>query len=99
MSIITYFLGQDDVPDIYVPIANIKVSDDGCGIFRYAVSGDVNGLFHVKDDTLFLKKEPPVGVSSVSVLLEDPLGRFDPISTSYSLYVSEQYCCAIPYSS
>jgi hypothetical protein len=43
MSITTYFLGQDEVPDVYVPVANLVPSDDGCGIFRYSISGDPNG--------------------------------------------------------
>ena len=98
MSFITYFLGQDKVPDIYIPVANIKFSDDGCGVFRYAISGDVNDIFHIKDDTLFLKKEPPSGNSQIYVRLEDPLGRFEAISTTYQLSVAYQYCCADEYS-
>ena len=92
MAVNTYFLGQDEVPDIYVPVANLSTSDDGCGIFRYSISGDTNGIFHVKDDTLFLKKVPPLGTHNIKVVLNDPLNRFSSIDNTFSLTVAAHYC-------
>lgn len=92
MGIITYFLGQDEVPDVYVPVANLVPSDDGCGVFRYSISGDPSGIFHIKDDTLFVKKVPPFGTHDIDIHLNDPLNRFPAISNSFSLSVAQHYC-------
>ena len=47
-SVNTYYLGQVDVPEVYVPVANLVYSNDGCGIFKYAISGDPSGFFTSK---------------------------------------------------
>ena len=91
-SINTYYLGQVDVPDIYVPVANLTYSNDGCGIFKYAISGDPSGFFHIKDDMLFLKTRAPYGRHDIDIHLTDPLDRFNSISTDYSLTISPFYC-------
>ena len=91
-SVNTYYLGQVDVPEVYVPVANLVYSNDGCGIFKYAISGDPSGFFHIKDDMLFLKKKPPYGTHHIDIHLQDPLSRFDSIKTDYSLTISPFYC-------
>jgi len=92
MAIYTYFVGQDVVPDIYVPIANLVPSDDGCGLFRYSISGDVNGMFHIKDNQLFLTKVPPSGTHDINIEMQDPLNRFSPVGNNFSLTVGSHYC-------
>lgn len=94
MATNTYFLGQNIVPDIYVPVANLLHSEDGCGTFRYSISGDTNGIFHIKDDTLFIKQVPPTGTHNIDIYLNDPLKRFASISNTFSLTVASHYCAA-----
>ena len=92
MAVNTYFSGQVEIPEIYVPVANLSTSDDGCGIFTYSISGDINGMFHIKDNTLFIKKVPPLGTHNIDIYLNDPLKRFSSISNSFSLTCAAHYC-------
>lgn len=92
MSVNTYFPGQVEIPEVYVPVANLATSDDGCGIFTYSISGDTHGVFHIKDDMLYIKKVPPSGTHNIDIYLNDPLKRFSSISNSFSLTVAAHYC-------
>ena len=94
-NITTYFIGQTEVPDVYLPMANLETSGAGCGLFEYKICGYQGELFHIRDNTLFLKKYPPVGTYRTHVVLEDPLGRFPPISGLYQLAVSRFTCTPI----
>ena len=96
-NITTYFIGQTEVPDVYLPMANLETSGAGCGLFEYKISGYQGELFHIRDNTLFLKNYSPIGTYKTHVVLEDPLGRFPPISGLYQLAVSRFACVASRY--
>ena len=59
-NITTYFIGQTEVL-VYLPMANLQTSGGGCGLFEYKISGYQGELFHIADNTLFIKEYPAVG--------------------------------------
>ena len=79
---------MSEIKNVNVPLADIRVSNDGCGLYDYTITGDKDNNFVIKDNQLFLTKEPRVGTHSIIITVSDPHSRQEPLSVPFSLEVT-----------
>ena len=75
--------------NILLKVAELKISNDYCGRFVTKVSGVNSNYFTIIDKDLYLIQEPPVGVYSITISIEDPANRFTPKTQTYTLTVTQ----------
>ncbi len=74
-------------------VAKIKVSNNLQGVFNLTLEGEYASYFEVQGTTLFMIKPiEDIGTYAITVVVEDPLGRFDMLRADYVFNIG---CCPI----
>ena len=74
-------------------VAKIKISNNLQGVFNLTLEGEYASYFQVQGTTLFMIKPiEDIGTYAITVVVEDPLGRFETLRTDYVFNVG---CCPI----
>ena len=72
-------------------VAKIKISNNLQGVFNLTLEGEYASYFEVQGTTLVMTKPiEDIGTYSVTVAVEDPLGRFDTLRADYVFNIG---CC------
>jgi hypothetical protein len=74
---------------ILLKVAELKISNDYCGRFVTKVSGVNSNYFTIIGKDLYLIQEPPVGVYSITISIEDSANRFTPKTQTYTLTITQ----------
>ena len=74
-------------------VAKIKVSNNLQGVFNLTLEGEYASYFEVQGTTLFMIKPiEDIGTYAITVVVEDPMGRFETLRTDYVFNIG---CCPI----
>ena len=74
-------------------VAKIKVSNNLQGVFNLTLEGEYASYFEVQGTTLFMIKPiEDIGTYAITVVVEDPLGRFETLRADYVFNIG---CCPI----
>ncbi len=74
-------------------VAKIKISNNLQGVFNLTLEGEYASYFQVQGTTLFMIKPiEDIGTYAVTVVVEDPLGRFETLRADYVFNIG---CCPI----
>lgn len=74
-------------------VAKIRISNNLQGVFNLTLEGEYASYFEVQGTTLFMKKPiRDIGTYAITVVVEDPLGRFETLRADYVFNIG---CCPI----